>query len=337
MRVPPTAAFVLRRLGLGVVVLWAAYTLSFLVLFVLPGDPVSIILGGAEQSTATPEQIQAVREEYHLDRPFPVQYALALLSALRLDLGTSYATGLPVVQAVLQSLPSTLGLAAAALVLALAGGTALALIAVHAQRPTVRNLLAGLPGLGVAMPTFWVGLLLLQVFSFRLGWVPALGADGLVGLVLPAVTLALPLGAMIAQVLLTALDRAWREQFVTTFRAAGLARTRLLVTHALRVAGLSLLSIAGVLTGNLLSGTVVVETVFTRNGLGRLAESAVSNQDIPLVQGIVVFSALVFVTVNLVTDLLYPLADPRTRPARSQRRSAPSHPQAPAAPVEAPA
>jgi peptide/nickel transport system permease protein len=158
-----------------------------------------------------------------------------------------------------------------------------------------------------------------------------------VGLVLPAVTLALPLGAMIAQVLLTALDRAWREQFVTTFRAAGLARTRLLVTHALRVAGLSLLSIAGVLTGNLLSGTVVVETVFTRNGLGRLAESAVSNQDIPLVQGIVVFSALVFVTVNLVTDLLYPLADPRTRPARSQRRSAPSHPQAPAAPVEAPA
>lgn len=335
MRIPPTAAFVLRRLGLGIVVLWAAYTLSFLVLFVLPGDPVSIILGGAEQSTATPEQIQAVREEYHLDRPFPVQYALALLSALRLDLGTSYATGLPVVQAVLQSLPSTLGLAAAALVLALAGGTALALVAVHAQRPTIRNLLAGLPGLGVAMPTFWVGLLLLQVFSFRLGWIPALGADGLAGLILPAVTLALPLGAMIAQVLLTALDRAWTEQFVTTFRAAGLARTRLLVTHALRVAGLSLLSIAGVLTGNLLSGTVVVETVFTRNGLGRLAESAVSNQDIPLVQGIVVFSALVFVTVNLVTDLLYPLADPRTRPARSRRRSVPSHPQAPAAPVEA--
>lgn len=324
MRLTPTAALVLRRLGHGIVVLWAAYTLSFLVLFVLPGDPVAIILGGADQSTATPEQIQAVREEYHLDRPFLVQYAFALAGAVRLDFGTSYATGMPVVQAVVQSLPSTLGLAVAALALALVVGTALAVVAVRTQRPALRNVLAGLPGLGVAMPTFWVGLLLLQVFSFRLGWIPALGADGFLGLVLPAITLALPLGAMIGQVLLTALDRAWTEQFVTTFRAAGLARTRLLLTHALRVASLSLLSIAGVLTGNLLSGAVVVETVFTRNGVGRLAESAVSSQDIPLVQGIVVFSALVFVVVNLVTDLLYPLVDPRTRPAarQSSRRTA---------------
>ncbi|GAA4513317.1 ABC transporter permease [Brevibacterium yomogidense] len=334
MRITPTAVLILRRLGHGAIVLWAAYTLSFLVLFVLPGDPVAIILGGADQSTATPEQIQAVREEHHLDRPFLVQYALALSGALRLDFGTSYATGMPVVQAIVQSLPSTLGLATAALALAVVGGTALAIIAVRTQRPTLRNILAGLPGLGVAMPTFWVGLLLLQVFSFRLGWIPALGADGFLGLVLPAITLALPLGAMIGQVLLTALDRAWAEQFVTTFRAAGLARTRLLLTHALRVASLSLLSIAGVLTGNLLSGAVVVETVFTRNGLGRLAESAVSSQDIPLVQGIVVFSALVFVVVNLVTDLLYPLVDPRTRPAArpSSRRTA--RPVAPTAAQE---
>lgn len=335
MRLHPTAGLVLRRLGHGAAVLWAAFTLAFLVLYVLPGDPVAILLGG-DQSTATPEEIAAVRAEYNLDRPLFVQYLLALTSALRFDLGNSFATGQPVLEAIGAALPSTVALAFAALVPALVGGTLLAVLAVNARRPALRALLSGLPGLGVALPTFWVGLMLLQVFSFRLGWVPALGAEGLLGLVLPAATLALPLGAMVAQVLLRALDRAWREQYVTTFRAAGMGRSRLLLSHALRVASLSLLSVAGVITGNLLGGTVIVETVFTRSGLGRLAESAVSSQDIPLVLGIVVFSAVVFVLVNLATDLLYPLADPRTRPAvRTAAQRAPEAPR-PQHPVPSP-
>src|SRR5690606_33229918 len=125
-----------------------------------------------------------------------VQYLLALTSALRFDLGNSFATGQPVLEAIGAALPSTVALAFAALVPALVGGTLLAVLAVNARRPALRALLSGLPGLGVALPTFWVGLMLLQVFSFRLGWVPALGAEGLLGLVLPAATLALPLGAM---------------------------------------------------------------------------------------------------------------------------------------------
>ncbi|GAA1997271.1 ABC transporter permease [Brevibacterium samyangense] len=331
----PTARLVATRLLHGLLVLWAAYTLSFLVLYALPGDPVAIMLGGADQISASPEQVAALRAEYGFDKPLPVQYLLALAAALTGDLGTSYATGQPVTAAILAALPGTLELAFAALVPAVLGGAALALAAAHARRPFLRNLLAGLPGLGISLPTFWVGLVLLQVFSFRLGLVPALGATGIAGLVLPALTLALPIGATIAQVLLRALDSAESEQFVTTFRAAGLGRGRILLTHRLRIALVSLVSIGGVLAGNLLGGAVVVETVFTRNGLGRLAESSVTAQDIPVVQGIVVFSALVFVLVNLVTDLLYPVLDPRTRERTRERVRTPERQAGPVATAEA--
>ncbi|MCQ9367827.1 ABC transporter permease [Brevibacterium sp. 91QC2O2] len=317
-----TMAYVLRRLGHGVIVLWAAYTLTFLILSALPGDPIQILLGAAGASAATPEQIDAIRAQYGLDRPLWAQYLESMAGLFRGDLGLSYASGQPVAQAIGQVLPSTLQLAGATLVLAVTGGIALAVLAAGAKRPWLRSGLAGLPGLGVSLPTFWVGLILLQLVSFRLGWIPALGAHGLAGVILPALTLALPVGAVIAQVLLQALDAAAAQQFITTYHAAGLRRWTLLLTHALPVAGLSLLSVAGLVTGQLLGGAVVVETVFTRNGLGRLVETSVAGQDIPVVQGIVLVAAAVFVVVNLVTDLLYPVFDARTRPTPAGRRTA---------------
>lgn len=317
-----TLAYLGRRLLHGLVVLWAAYTLSFLILNALPGDPVTIMAGAAGQISASPEQLAALRAEHNLDKPLIVQYLLSLGNLLRGDLGTSYTSGQPVTTLIANSLPVTIELAVWTLLFALIGGVGLALAAAYSQRPGLRGFLAALPGLGVSLPTFWTGLVLLQIFAFRLEWIPALGARGFAAVVLPALTLALPIGAIIAQVLFRALESAQDQQFIATYRAAGLSRLRLLVGHALPVAALSLLSIAGVLTGQLLGGAVVVETVFTRNGLGRLAQTAVGSQDIPTVQGIVVFSAIVFVIVNLVTDLLYPVFDPRTRAAVSPRRAA---------------
>lgn len=319
-----TLRFALTRLAYGVIVLWAAYTLSFLILSALPGDPVTIMLGASGQVAATPEQVAALEAEYGLDKPLIVQYFAQLAGLLHGDLGTSYTSGQPVSTLIATSIPVTLSLAAVTLVFALVGGISLAIAAVWTNNVRLRNFLASLPGIGVSLPTFWTGLILLQIFAFRLQIVPALGARGLAALILPALTLALPIGAIIAQVLYRALESAWDQQFITTYRAAGLTRLRLLLTHALPVASLSLVSIAGVLTGQLIGGAVVVETVFTRNGLGRLAQNSVSTQDIPVVQGIVVFSAIVFVLVNLVTDLLYPVLDPRTRDTRSGRGPAAS-------------
>ena len=305
--------YLVRRLLQAVFVIWAALTASFLALYALPGDPVEILLdsGTGERGSASPHQIAALRHQYGFDRPLPVQYADHLRGALHGDLGTSVRTGAPVLRTVLDAVPDSAALAAAALALAVPGGIGLALAATAAGRGPLRRLLTNLPPLGVALPTFWVGLLLVQVFSFRLRLLPAFGGNGVAGLVLPAVTLAIPTGAVLAQVFGRGLRDALAEPYLTTAAAKGVGRVGRILHHAARNAVLPVLTVAGVLAGNLLAGTVVVETVFARDGLGRLTVSAVSTQDIPLVQGVVVFAAVVFVLVNLAVDVLCPVLDPR--------------------------
>ncbi|WP_297006047.1 ABC transporter permease [uncultured Corynebacterium sp.] len=314
--------YILQRTLYGVIIVWAAWTLTFLILYALPGDPVATMLSGSGQTDATPEEVDELRRRYGLDRPLPGQYLAALGGLLTGDLGSSYLTGDAVATSLAETLPTTLGLAVAALVLGGAAGTATAVATVAAttgRSPRLRrfgDILSGLPVLGVSLPTFWVGLLLLQIFSFRLGWVPALGGTGPAGLVLPAVTLAVPVAATVGQVLQRSLTTSWRQQFTTTYRAAGYTTGRLLTTHALRASLGPLLAVGGVLTGQLLGGAVVVETVFTRNGLGRLLVTSVTSQDIPVVLGVVTVSAVIFVVVNIITDLLLPVVDARTRTAR---------------------
>ncbi len=184
----------------------------------------------------------------------------------------------------------------------------------------MRTLLLALPPLGVSLPTFWVGLLLIQFFSFRISIFPALGNEGLASLVLPSVTLAVPVSASIAQVLARGLRTALAEPYVETARAKGASRARVHLRHAFRNATIPALTIVGVIVGNLLAGAVVVETVFSRVGIGRLTVTAVNGQDIPLVQGLVLLAAAVFVATNLVVDLLYPVVDPRIRVVGVPRR-----------------
>lgn len=300
---------VLQAIG----VLWAAFTVSFVVLYLLPSDPVSMAVDSAATSGAAidADAVAALQARYGLDQPVLVQYWNALTAAIRGDFGISITTGQPVTEAITAALPSTLALASFALVLAVVFGTAVAFLATYTRIGWLRNTLFSLPPLGVAVPTFWVGLILLQIFSFRLRLFPAFGEGGFDHLLLPAITLALPIGAVIAQVLATSLQSTLRQPFVESARAKGASRWRIQTRHALRLSSIPAFTIAGVLVGTLLAGSVVVETVFSRAGLGRLTQTSVMAQDIPVVQGVVVFSSLVFVLVNLAVDLLYPLIDPR--------------------------
>ncbi|MFE3196186.1 ABC transporter permease [Nocardia sp. NPDC059240] len=303
--------YVIGRVLQAVGVLWAAFTLSFIVLYLLPGDPVDM---AANAATGTPVDAAAVAEmraRYGLDQPLWTQYWTALTHAVRGDLGHSIFSGQTVTGALADALPSTLALAGLGLLLAITGGTALALAAAYTRRPWLRGLLTALPPVGASLPAFWVGLLLLQLFSFRLRLVPAFGGTGFGGTILPAVTLALPVGAVIAQVLYASLVDTWRQPFVEVAFAKGASRWWVQLRHVLRPAAAPALTVAGLWVGQVLAGSVVTETVFSRPGLGRLTQESVLHEDIPVVQGIVVFAALAFVTVNLLIDLAYPLLDPR--------------------------
>lgn len=307
---------ILLRLALALAVLLGAYTAAFLILYVMPGDPVTAMAaGGLEAGAISDADLQALRAEHGLDRPLPVQYLSQLAAAVTGDLGTSVQTGQPVTEAILDRLPTTLRLAWAALLVAVVAGPAIALIAAGTRRRWVRATASAIPAFGAALPTFWTGLLLVQVFSFGLGWLPALGDDGLAGLVMPALTLGLPLSALIAQVMLRALDESGTQEYVETALASGQSRRRVLITHMLPNAALPTLAMLGVVTGNVVAGAVVVETVFSRPGVGQLTVQAVTAQDLPVVLGVVLLSSLVFVLVTLTVDLLSPLLDPRVGPA----------------------
>ncbi|BBG03219.1 MULTISPECIES: ABC transporter permease [Pseudonocardia] len=304
--------YLLRRLGLAAVVAWAAWTVSFVVLYLLPGDPVATMAAGAgDGEQLGPAELDELRARYGLDQPLIVQYVTKLLAAVQGDLGTSFATGQPVRSAIAEALPPTLQMAGAALLVAIVGGTAVAVAATWTRRPWLRQVLAGLPSLAVSLPVFWIGLMLVQLFSFRLGWLPSVGDRGVAALVLPAITLGLPTGALIAQVLAKSLGQTLEAPFVTTARAKGVGPAAVHLRHALGNAVIPALTVLGYVVGNVLAGAVVVETVFTRPGLGRLTVASVGVQDIPVVQGVVLFAALTFVVVNLLVDLAYPLLDPR--------------------------
>ncbi|TVT39931.1 ABC transporter permease [Amycolatopsis rhizosphaerae] len=308
------SGYLLRRLGQAVIVLWAAFTLSFAILYLLPGDAVLAKLGGGDAAlTVTQDQLARARAEYGLSDPWPVQYGKRLLAALHGDFGRSVITGDTATHMVLTALPATAAVAGLGLLLGVVLGGGIALAATYTRRRWLGTLLSSLPPLGTSLPVFWVGLVLVQIFSFQLRILPALGNHGPQSLVLPAVTLALPTGAVIGQVLEKSLRTQLDQPYVETAKARGASRARVHWRHALRNAAMPALTMIGVITGQLLAGSVVTETVFSRDGVGRVTTTAVNTQDIPVVQAVIVLAAFFFVVVNLVVDLVYPLLDPRVR------------------------
>ncbi|MGX1811590.1 ABC transporter permease [Nocardia sp. NPDC055321] len=314
--------YVIGRVLQAAGVLWAAFSLSFVVLYLLPSDPVELVANATPGTPIDAAALDELRARYGLDQPIWVQYWTAISHAVRGDLGHSVGTGQSVTGALADALPSTLALASTALLFAVIGGVALALAASYTERGWLRGLLTSLPPLGASMPTFWVGLILLQVFSFQLRLVPAFGGTGFAGTVLPALTLAIPVGAVIAQVLYAGLVTTWRQPFVEVAFAKGASRWWVQLRHVLRPAAGPALTVSGLWVGTVLAGSVVVETVFARNGIGRLTQEAVLMQDIPVVLGIVTLAALVFVSVNLLIDLILPLLDPRVVQHRSSKERA---------------
>lgn len=313
--------------------MWAAYTVSFLVLYALPGDPVKL-LTGTDANDLTADQLSALSAEFGLDKPLIVQYFDNIVALLRGDLGTSFNSGRPVTDIIGEALLPTLQITGAGLLLAIIAGAGIAIAATYTRFRWLANLLLALPPLGVAIPGFWFGLMAIQWFSFTLPIFPASGDKGPASLILPALTLALPTGATIAQLLSKSLLNTLREPYIDTARAKGAGRTRIHFVHALRNAALPALTVSGLLVGQLLSGTVVTETVFSRPGIGRVTASAVQQQDIPVVQGVVVFAAAVFVIMNLLVDLIYPVLDPRINgPRRRTTATSPRDAEAPALPA----
>lgn len=291
-----------------VVVLWGAATLAFLAFRVIPGDPVSVMLGPqAQVSDAVKDTIRA---ELGLDRPPLEQYLSYLGQLVQGNLGESYQLRLPVAEVIGRQLGSTLQLTALALVIAVVLALAVALLA---RGGVSRGIVAGLELIVLSSPVFWIGILLLSVFAFGLGWFPVSGTRNPATIVLPAITLALPVAALLGQVLRDGIEAAERQPWAMSVRARGAGQVRLTAHHTLRHGAAGALTLAAYLVGSLLGGAVLVETVFARPGIGRVTLAAITNRDLPVITGIILLSALVFVVVNLIVELVYPMIDPRLR------------------------
>ncbi|MBG6217120.1 peptide/nickel transport system permease protein [Arthrobacter sp. CAN_A6] len=297
------------RLVVGVGVLWGAATLTFLAVYLIPGDTALLILGGPD-ARPTPEAIDRVRQDYLLDEPLAIQYLHYLGGLLQGDLGQSYRLRIPVTEAIGQQIGSTAQLAGAAALLALPLTFAVALASAQ-RRPWIRSLVSGVEVVCAATPTFVIGFALLMVFSFSLHWFPIGGNQGPASLVLPALTLALAVFGPLSQVLRNELDDVLEQAFVLTARARGMRDAQVRVLHALRHAVIPVLTMSGFLIAALLGGSVIVETLFSRQGVGSLALASVYEKDLPVIIGVVLLSAAVYVVVNLAVDLLYTLIDPR--------------------------
>jgi len=303
------ARWALLRLGGIVFVLWAVATVTFFALRLIPGDPAEAVLGGPG-SQASAEALAQARADYGLDQPLATQYAVYLAHLATGDLGSSYALREPVASVILTNLGPTLLLAVLSLVVALVLALALAVWSTRGGRvaAAVGSLLEIV---AAAVPHFWLGISLILLFSTLLGWLPPVSVPGPLGLVLPVLTLAIPLAGFLGQVMREALLDALESPFVLSARARGEGDGGVFWRHALRHAAIPAIGLVGWAFGSLISGAVVVETIFARQGLGRSLLSAVQSRDVPLVLGVVLVVALGYILVTTLTDLADRLVDPR--------------------------
>ncbi|KQY73113.1 peptide ABC transporter permease [Ensifer sp. Root142] len=306
------SGYLLNRLGQALFVLWAAFTISFVLLQAMPGDAILIKFQNPELGL-NPQQIADIRASYAADSAIWVQYLQTIGRFLTGNFGYSVQAGVPVSTMLATHLPATLKLASLGFVLAAVFAVAIAFVSSLTPFAWLRGALQSVPSLFISIPTFWLGIMLIQIFSFRLKLVPVINPGPWQELILPVVTLAVPISAPLAQVLVRNIDDVLTRPFVAVARAKGATRHWVLWRHVAKNALLPTLTIAGVLFGELIAGAVVTETVFGLNGIGGLTERAVGSQDAAVLQAIVVLSALAFVVINLIVDLLFPVLDPSLR------------------------
>jgi len=301
--------YLVRRLLLTVPVLLGVTFIIFAMVRMIPGDPAQVIAG--EQ--ATRETVETVRRSLGLDRPLLLQYVHFLGDLVRGDMGRSTRSLRPVAQELADRFPNTIELTLAGMLVASLIGVVAGVVSATRQNrwPDTLSMVVALAG--VSMPVFWLGLMLILLFSVKLGWLPPVGRGSWAQLILPALTLGAASAAILARMTRSSLLEVLRQDFITTARAKGLAQRAVIYKHALKNAMIPVVTVMGLQFGTLLSGAVLTETVFAWPGLGRLIVESILARDYPVVQGAVLLAALSFVFVNLVVDLLYSVLDPRIR------------------------
>ena len=302
-------SFLARRLLLAIPTLFGVLVVVFALLYVAPGDPVLQMVG----ERADPATIARLRRELHLDEPLPMRFVHYAAGVLHGDLGRSYITDRPIVRDIRERFPKTLELAAAAMCLAALVGVTLGVLSAARPDGWIDRGSLALAYLGISFPVYWVGLILILFFAVFLRWLPPSGYGGLRYLALPALSLGMRSIAFLARMTRSAMLEVMSGDFIRTARAKGLGERAVLVRHALRNALIPVITVFGLDFGSYLTGSILTETVFGWPGLGRYVVDAIGRRDLPAIQGSVLFLSVVFVLVNLLTDLAYAAADPRVR------------------------
>jgi peptide/nickel transport system permease protein len=303
--------YLVRRLITSVLVLFGVSVLVFSVIHLVPGDVTMAILG---RQRVSEEKVAELREQLGLNDPLHVQYGRYLSNALRGDLGKSIRTNMPVSQAIAEQLPSTVALAASALVVALAIGLIVGLLAALRHGTWFDTFVMGLSVSGLSIPTFWMGLLLILLFSVKLKLFPSISnGSSFRDLFLPALTLGLPEAAVVARMVRASMLDVLNKDYIITARAKGLPERAVVLKHALRNALIPVVTFVGLQMAYLLGGATIVETMFARQGIGRLAVQSIFSRDYPMVQGVVLVTAAIYVVINTLTDITYVYLNPRIR------------------------
>lgn len=299
----------IARVGSALLVMWGVCSIVFFLLHLVPGDPVDVMLGEG----AGAADREALRAALGLDQPLSIQYARYLGGLARLDLGVSLHTQRPVAQVLAERIGPTLQLALAAMGFAMVLAIPLGVLAAQYAGRALDRWAMGFSLLGAAIPNFWLGPLLILVFSLWLGWLPVSGRESVSSLILPTLTLGTGLAAVLARMVRSGLLEVLGEEYIRSARAKGLSSFQVLWRHALRNAWLPILTLIGLQFGALLGGAVITETIFAWPGLGSLMIEAIQTRDYPVVQGTLLLISLVYLTLNTLTDILYQLLDPRVR------------------------
>lgn len=303
--------YIRGRLLRAIPVVLGVSTLVFFMIHLLPGDPAEEI--ASRSPGMTQETVRKIRVQLGLDQPLATQYVQFLGRILHGNLGRSIFTNQSVAQMIRDQVGSTMQLTFAGIFIAILIGVTLGILAAVRHNTWLDTASMSVALLGVSMPSFWLGLLLILLFSVRLHWVPVVGGTGLKGLILPALTLGFGASAIIARLVRSSMLEVLRQEYIMLAKAKGLTTTVVILRHGLKNALIPVVTIIGLQFGTLLGGAVVIETVFARRGIGRMAIDAVLSKDFPVIQGTVLFAALVYVTVNLAVDIIYSAIDPRIR------------------------
>jgi ABC-type dipeptide/oligopeptide/nickel transport system permease component len=301
--------FLARRLVLTIPVLLGVATLVFSLIHLIPGDPAQAMLGEA----APQADVEQLRRQLGLDRPLLEQYAGFLGGLVKADLGTSLRTGMPVTEQIIERMPATFELAAAAMMVAMLFSMPLGIAAAVRRGTLVDHTAMTVSLFGVSVPNFWLGPLLAIIFAVKLGWLPVSGRGTWAHLVLPAVSLGAALAAILARMTRATMLEELREPYVQAARARGVSKARAVLRHAFRNSLIPVVTLIGLQFGAVLTGAVITETIFAWPGIGRLLIQSIGFRDYPLVQGCILLIAVTYVAVNLVTDMLYGVLDPRIR------------------------